>query len=81
VDYLDGIDDAVLELLDTVVAYVTKRYPSIFRADNNYVYIDHLQEKYRIREPFDFHPLTVVGLLVMDDVYVLKKGQNDFYTL
>jgi hypothetical protein len=53
----------------------------MFRADNNYVYIDHLQEKYRIREPFDFHPLTVVGLLVMDDVYVLKKGQNDFYTL
>jgi hypothetical protein len=81
VDYLDGIDDAVLELLDTVVAYVTKRYPGMFRADKNYVYIDHLQERYRIREPFDFHPLTVVGLLVMDDVYVLKKGQNDLYTL
>lgn len=81
VDYLDGIDDAVSELLDTVVAYVTKRYPCMFRADKNYVYIDHLQEKYRIRAPFDFHPLTVVGLLVMDDVYVLKKGHDDFYTL
>lgn len=81
VDYLDGIDDAMLELLETVVAYVTKRYPCMFRADKDYVYIDHLQEKYRIREPFDFHPLTVAGLLVMDDVYVLKKAQNDFYTL
>ena len=81
VDYLDGIDDAVVELLDTVVTYVTKRYPNMVRVDDEYVYIDHLQEKYRIREPYDLHPLAVAGLLIMDDLYVLKKGHKDRYTL
>ncbi|KAL4963738.1 heme-dependent oxidative N-demethylase family protein [Aspergillus stella-maris] len=79
VDYLDGIDDAVLELLETIVDYVTTRFPDMFRADAEYVYIDHLNEKYRIREPFELHPLAVVGLLVHDDVYVLKKGLRDLY--
>ncbi|RDW79089.1 uncharacterized protein DSM5745_05941 [Aspergillus mulundensis] len=74
VDYLDGVDDAVLELLETVVQYVTTRFPDMFRADGEYIYIDHLKEKYRITEPFDAHPLAVTGLLVHDDVYVLKRG-------
>ena len=79
VDYLDGIDDAVLELLETVVDYVTTRFPDMFRVEDEYVYIDHLNEKYRIKEPFELHPLAVVGLLVHDDVYVLKKGLRDLY--
>ncbi|PLB54718.1 hypothetical protein P170DRAFT_470164 [Aspergillus steynii IBT 23096] len=81
VDYLDGIDDAAVELLEIIVTYVTKRYPDMFRADHDYVYIDHLQEKYRIREPYELHPLAVAGLLVMDDLYVLKNGPKDQYTL
>ncbi|EAU32271.1 predicted protein [Aspergillus terreus NIH2624] len=68
VDYLDGIDDAAVELLDTVVAYITTRFPDMFRADGEYVYIDCLAEKYRIRAPYDLHPLAVAGLLVMDDI-------------
>ncbi|KAL4946757.1 hypothetical protein BDV06DRAFT_217914 [Aspergillus oleicola] len=53
----------------------------MFRADGVYIYIDHLAEKYRIKEPFEHHPLAVVGLLVQDDVYVLKKGVRDLYYL
>lgn len=81
VDYLDGIDEAVLELLEIIVTYVVKRYPDMFRTDGEYIYIDHLNEKYRIQAPFDLHPLTVCGLIVMDDLYVLKKGANNIFTL
>ncbi|KAL4903056.1 hypothetical protein BDW74DRAFT_180347 [Aspergillus multicolor] len=81
VDYLDGIDEPVLELFDTVVQYVTTRFPDMFRTDGEYVYIDHLNEKYRVREPFDIHPLAVTGLLVHDDIYLLKKGVRDLYYL
>lgn len=81
VDYLDGIDDAAVELLDTVVAYITTRFPDMFRADGEYVYIDCLAEKYRVRAPYDLHPLAVAGLLVMDDVYVLKRGEGGLYYL
>ena len=82
VDYIDGVDDeAVVELLDIVVTYMVRRYPWMFRTDGEYVYIDHLKEKYRIRAPFEYHPLAVVGALVMEDVYVLKKDQGDQYTL
>lgn len=81
VDYLDGIDETILELLETVVTYLVKRFPDMFQADDEFVYINHLQEKYRMKEPFDFNPLAVIGLLVMDDVYVLKLGPKDRYTL
>ena len=82
VDYIDGVEDeAVVELLGIVVTYLVRRYPAMFQTDGHYVYIPHLKEKYRIRSPFDYHPLAIVGLLVMDDVYVLKKDPGDQYTL
>ena len=81
VDYLDGIDDAAVELMETVVTYLVKRYPAMFRSDGEYVYIDHLNEKYRIKQPYDYHPLAVAGVLVHEDLYILKLGPKQQYTM
>ncbi|KAL4778895.1 hypothetical protein BJX76DRAFT_352245 [Aspergillus varians] len=67
VDYLDGIDDPAVELMETVVTYLIKRYPNVFRTDSEYVHINYLNERYRIKEPSDYHPLAVADVLVHED--------------
>jgi hypothetical protein len=81
VDYLDGVDEAVVELLDMVVEYVTRKYPDMFRLDGEYIEILPTNERYRVKAPYDMHPIELQGLLVMDDLYLLKRGERDLYYL
>lgn len=81
VDYLDGEDEAVTELLDLVVAYLTRKFPDMFALQGEYITICPVNEKYRIKQPFDQPPMEIIGLLVMDDLYILKHGLRDLYYL
>ncbi|KAF2662262.1 hypothetical protein K491DRAFT_773378 [Lophiostoma macrostomum CBS 122681] len=82
VDYLDGDDDiAVLELLDLVVNYVTLRYPDMFSLEADYIRIKPTDEIYRAKAPLDQPPMELIGLLVMDDMYILKQGTRNLYYL
>lgn len=81
VDYLDGEDEAVCECLDMIVEYVTTRFPDMFQLRGDYITILPVQETYRIKKPFDQPPMELCGLLVSDDVYILKKGEDDLFYL
>lgn len=81
VDYLDGEDTAVIELLDLVVAYLTRKFPDMFTLKGDYVTITPINERYRVKKPFDQPPMEIIGLLAMDDLYILKKGDRDLYYL
>ncbi|OAP54275.1 hypothetical protein AYL99_11376 [Fonsecaea erecta] len=77
----DGTYEASKEALAIIVQYITTRYPDMFQVDGDYLQIPSLGESYRIREPFDRHPLEIAGLIVYEDVYVLQKGPDDIYYL
>lgn len=81
VNYLDGEDEAVCELLNLIVAYMTTRYPDMYQLKGDYVTILPVQETYRVKKPFDQPPMEICGLLASDDVYILKKGADDLYYL
>ncbi|KAI1390613.1 uncharacterized protein F4822DRAFT_155737 [Hypoxylon trugodes] len=81
VDYLDGEDEAAVELLEVIVTYITRRYPDMFCLEGDQIIIIPIGERYRIKAPYDRHPLETASLLVMDDLYILKQGEGDLYYL
>lgn len=78
---LPGIDPACEELLQVVVEYITRRYPDMFRIEGEEIVIVPIGERHRIVAPFKRHPMEICGLLVMEDLYVLTKGENDLFYL
>lgn len=78
---LPGADDSCEELLQIVVAYITKRFPCMFQLEGNDIHIVPTGERYRIKAPYERRPMELVGLLAMDDFYILHKGEMDLYYL
>ncbi|EXJ83961.1 hypothetical protein A1O3_04628 [Capronia epimyces CBS 606.96] len=81
VQVLPNADDSCEELLQIIVEYITRRYPDMFKLDGDDIVIVPMKERYRVRAPYDRHPMEVAGLLVMDDLYVLHLGELDRYYL
>ncbi len=81
VQMLPGSEEACEELLGMIVEYVTKRYPDMFKIVGDYIVITPLNEKYRVKKPYERPAMDIAGLLTMDDLYLLMKGQDDLYYL
>jgi hypothetical protein len=78
---LPNADTSCEELLEVVVAYVTKRYPDMFQMDGDEIVIVPFGDRYRVKKPYDRHPMALIGLVAMDDFYVLHRGEMDLYYL
>lgn len=81
VQVLPNADESCEELLEVVVAYITTRYPDMFHTVDDDILIVPTGERYRVRRPYQRHPMELIGLLAMDDFYVLHKGEMDLYYL
>lgn len=78
---LPGSEESTEELLQVIVEYVTRRYPDMFRIEGDDLLIVPMNERYRIRAPYDRSPMELAGLIAMEDLYVLHKGEGDLYYL
>jgi hypothetical protein len=81
VQVLPNTDESCEELLQVIVEYIVERYPDMFQLDGDDIVIVPMNERYRVRSPYDRHPMELAGLLVTDDLYVLHLGELDKYYL
>ncbi|EXJ84060.1 hypothetical protein A1O3_04727 [Capronia epimyces CBS 606.96] len=74
---LHGSEAACIEVLDTVVDYLTRRYPSLFyrpEGKDGYIYNGLTNLSFKITAPYELHPLEIAAQLVMEDLNLLVQG-------
>jgi hypothetical protein len=77
---LPGSEAACVEVLDTVVDYVTRRYPNLFYAPEgkaDYIHNSLTKRTFKITAPYDMPPLEAAAQLVMEDLNVMIQGFGD----
>ncbi len=77
---LPGSEAACIECLDTIVDYVTRRYPNLFYhpdGKQNYIHNALTKRTFKITSPYEIPPLEVAAQLVMEDLNLLIQGFGD----
>lgn len=77
---LPGSEAGCIEVLETIVSCLTKRFPNLFFHPDgklNYIRNELTKLTFRIKEPFQLAPLEIAAQLVMEDLNVLIQGFGD----
>ena len=84
IDCRDGGYDGCVELLELLLEYLQRRFPTIFQisADAKYIHNTATEETFDISKPYiRFHPLYIAGRLIEDDLNILVEGPTGEYIL
>ncbi|KAF2087937.1 hypothetical protein K490DRAFT_40713, partial [Saccharata proteae CBS 121410] len=81
IDCREGGYDGCAELLQMLVKYLPRRFPSVFHLSADGLEIENRAtgEKFVVGEESGYggvHPLRVIGGLIEDDVVILTKGEE-----
>lgn len=74
---LPGSEAACIEVLETIVSYLSHRFPHLFFHPNgklDYIHNRLTKLTFRIKEPFEIPPLEVAAQLTMEDLNLLIQG-------
>lgn len=77
---LPGSEAACIEVLETIVSYLSQRFPHLFFHPNgelDYIHNVLTNLTFRIKGPFKVPPLEVAAQLVMEDLNLLIRGFGD----
>ena len=83
--YLPGSELACEEALECIVNFMTRRYPQYFRLlkeNPGYIYNTLTNLTFKVKAPYEQHPLEVAAQLCMEDINLLLKGpgnDNEYY--
>ena len=84
IDCREGGYDGCVELLELLLEYLPRRYPTIFQnsADGKHIHNAITGETFDISKPYiKLHPLFIAGRLVEDDLNILVPGPTGEYVL
>ena len=84
IDCREGGYEGCVELLECLVDYLPRRFPTIFSisSDGKEIHNRVTNETYDIMKPYTMHhPLYIAGRLVEDDLNILVEGPNGEYVL
>ncbi|EXJ88764.1 hypothetical protein A1O3_01828 [Capronia epimyces CBS 606.96] len=84
IDCRDGGYDGCVELLEYLLEYLPRRFPTIFKlsADGKEIHNAVTGETFDVSKPYiKFHPLYIAGRLVEDDLNILVEGPTGEYVL
>lgn len=82
-DCREGGYEGCLEMLEYLVEYLPRRFPSLFTlsSDHNTITNHVTKESFDLKKPMKIHPLYVAGRLVEDDLNILTAGPDGEYVL
>ncbi|KAK4944583.1 hypothetical protein LTR10_016017 [Elasticomyces elasticus] len=84
IDCREGGYDGCVEMLECLVEYLPRRFPTIFTLSADKSVINNLVtgESFNISKPYNkHHPLYIAGRLVEDDLNILVEGPSGEYVL
>jgi len=83
-DCRDGGYDGCVEMLECLVEYLPRRFPTRFTlaSDGNTIFNHVTKESFDLRRPYGkHHPLYIAGMLIEDDLNILIEGPNGEHLL